>query len=300
MTNSIFSNPIFFNEDKAIQHLESVMWPEGPVCPHCGDIDNATKINGKSARKGLWSCISCRKQFTVMVGSIFHGSHTPIHKWLIAVYLMCSSKKGISSHQLHRTLGVTYKTAWFMSHRIREAMKGPEFSGQLGGADEIVEADETFWGREDGVSKAKAGWAHKLKIFSLVERGGSVRSFHVKRVTGETLKPILREQVNSDTRVITDDMGAYSKLNRSFDKHDVICHSKGEYKRGKDIHTNTIEGYFSILKRGLDGIYQHVMSHHLKRYITEFDFRYSHRKVTDIERFNIALRMSEGKRLLYT
>lgn len=238
MSKITLSNPIFHDEEKAIKHLESIIWDEGPVCPHCGGMEKAWKITGKSARKGLWCCGHCRKQFTVTVGTLFERSHIPIHKWLQAFYLMCSSKKGISAHQIHRMLGITYKTAWFMCHRIREALKN-ESCDLLGGSDKIVEADETFWGSKKNKPKNARGWNHKQKIFSLVERNGNVRSFHVQRVTGATLKPILKEQVKKETRIVTDDMGAYSKLNQHFDRHDVICHSRGEYTRG-DIHTNTI------------------------------------------------------------
>ncbi len=297
--NSQITNPIFHDENAALQHLEATRWSDGIVCPKCGGMDKAYKLEGKTTRKGLYKCGHCRKPFTVTVGTVFEGTHIPIHKWLLATHLMCASKKGISSHQIHRMLGITYKSAWFMCHRIREAMKGPDNSGMLGGSGKVVEADETFWGSKNQLKGAKGGWAHKQKIFSLVERKGRVRSFHVDRVDGRTLKPILQKQVSEQTRIMTDDMGAYSKLDQHFDSHDVVRHSRGEYVRGKDIHTNTIEGFFSILKRGLTGVYQHVWKFHLQRYVTEFDFRYSNRKISDFERFNFLLNCIGGKRLYY-
>lgn len=293
------TNQIFHDEHAAIDYLEKQRWTDGPVCPHCGGTDKAYRLKGKSTRPGLLKCGHCRKQFTVKIGTIFEDSHIPIHKWLLATELMCSSKKGISAHQIHRMLEITYKSAWFMCHRIRKAMEIPKDSDKLGGSGKIVEADETFFGSKKKLPKGARGYMHKEKIFSLVERKGVVRSFHVNDVTGATLKPILQKQVNQETRIMTDDMGAYSKLDKHFDSHEVVKHSKKEYVRGKDIHTNTIEGFFSILKRGLIGIYQHCSSHHLKRYINEFDFRYSHRKISDIERMNLALLGAEGKRLYY-
>jgi len=299
MKNFSVTNPIFHNEELALQYLESIRWSDGITCPHCGGMDKAYKLKGASTRKGLYKCGHCRKPFTVTIGTVYERSHIPIHKWLLATHLMCSSKKGISAHQIHRMLDITYKSAWFMCHRIREGMKISQDSGKLGGSGKVIEADETFFGSKKNLPKGARGYMHKEKIFSLVERKGYVRSFHVDRVDGDTLKPILKGQVYENTKIMTDDMGAYSKLDTHFDSHDVVRHSKGEYVRGKDIHTNTIEGFFSILKRGLTGIYQHVWKFHLQRYITEFDFRYSHRKISDFERFNIALKWSEGKRLTY-
>lgn len=289
----------FYDEVRARNFLERIIWPDGPVCPHCGGMEKAYRIRGKGARNGLWMCGHCRKQFTVTVGTLFESSHIPLHKWLMAVYLMCSSKKGISSHQLHRMLGITYKSAWFMTHRIREAMKDPFFVKLLGGFGKIVEADETFWGNMNKKPKGARGYQHKMKVFSLVERNGDVRSFQVPAVTGKTLKPILREQLRRDTHVITDEMGAYKDLDLEFQQHSVVCHIKGEYARGY-IHTNTIESYFSVLKRGLTGVYQHVGENHLRRYIGEFDFRYNNRKVSDVDRTINALRGIVGKRLYYS
>lgn len=298
MSEAIFSDEIFHNEEKAIEYLESVRWPSGPICPHCGSGDRVYRIKGEKTRPGLLKCKSCRKQFTVKVGTLFESSHISLHKWLQATHLLCSSKKGISSHQLHRMLGITYKSAWFMTHRIREALKDPVFANQLGGKGRFVEADETYWGNKGKQRPGARGFAHKEKIFSLVERNGDVRSFHVPHVTGKTLKPIIREQIDKDTHIVTDDMGAYKDLDKEFDNHSVVCHSQNEYVRGP-IHTNTIENYFSILKRGLVGVYQHVGPQHLKRYIGEFDFRYNHREITDAERRDVALIGIEGKRLTY-
>lgn len=298
MANKGLNQPQFKSETSAREYLEALRWPDGPVCPHCGGMDKAYRINGKSARPGLLKCGHCRKQFTVTVGTLFERSKIPLHDWLKVVYLLCSSKKGMSSHQIHRTLGVTYKTAWFMTHRIREAMADPVFKNQLGGSGEIVEADETYWGTKFKKHPKAHGYQHKEKIFSLVERGGNVRSFHVEHVSGATLKPIIRDQVANETHVMTDQFGAYKDLGNEFEKHSVVCHSRGEYVRGQ-IHTNTIEGYFSILKRGLTGVYQHCKSKHLKKYIGEFDFRYNNRGITDAKRTDVALLGIGGKRLLY-
>ena len=290
--------PHFQNADAARQHLERIRWPDGPVCPHCGVIGKVYPIKVKTARPGLYKCGSCRKQFTVTVGTLFERSRIPLHKWLIAVHLLCASKKGISSHQLHRMLGLTYKTAWFMSHRIREAMKESVFTSQLGGQGQVVEADETYWGNKGKHRKGARGWAHKEKIFSLVERGGNVRSFHVPTVAAKTLRPIMREQIARETAIMTDNAGWYIGLEADFPTHDVVNHGAGEYVRGP-IHTNTIEGYFSILKRGLTGVYQHVGAQHLHRYVGEFDFRYNNRALDDVERVNVALIGIAGKRLMY-
>lgn len=298
MAKTGLSAPYFSDDNKARKYLEKIRWPNGPVCPHCGSYEKAYALQGDKHRKGLYKCAACRKQFTVTVGTVFERSKIPLHKWLLAVYLLCASKKGISSHQLHRTLGITYKTAWFMSHRIREAMKDPVFTRQLGGGGKIVEADETYWGNRGKHRRGARGYDHKEKIFSLVERDGQVRSFHVPTVAAKTLKPILKEQVAQDTMIFTDDMGSYRGLESDFIGHEVVKHGSGEYVRGR-IHTNTIENYFSILKRGLTGVYQHVGANHLRRYIGEFDFRYNFRRCTDVERTHRALRGIEGKRLMY-
>jgi len=291
-------NPIFKNEADAREYLEAIRWPDGPVCPHCGSYENVYTLNGSAHRPGLYKCAECRKQFSVTVGTLFERSHVPLHKWLLCVHLLCASKKGHSSHQIHRMIGVTYKTAWFMTHRIREAMKDPIFTSQLGGGGKVVDADETFWGNRGKQCYGARGYEHKEKIFSLVERGGKVRSFHVPSVAAKTLRPIMEEQIAADTHIVTDEAGAYTVSCDKFLSHESVKHGKGEYVRG-EIHSNTIENYFSILKRGLTGIYQHVGKRHLRRYIGEFDFRYNTRDISDHERTALALRGIAGKRLLY-
>lgn len=294
------SAPQFHDKDKAREYLEALRWPNGPVCPHCGGCEKIYPIKGEKVRAGVYKCGDCRKQFTVTVGTLFEDSKVPLNKWLMAVHLMCASKKGISSHQLHRMLGVTYKTAWFMTHRIREAMNDPVFTTKMGGNGGAVEADETFWGNTKPRGQKKGrGYAHKEKIFSLVDRStGEVRSFHVPRVNGKTLLPIMKEQIAADTHIMTDEAGQYFYVSKHFKDHGVVKHGQGEYTRGK-IHTNTIEGYFSILKRGLIGTFHHVGPQHLKRYVGEFDFRYNNRKLSDKARADAALSGIEGKRLMY-
>ena len=305
------NNPIFQNENSAREYLEAVRWPEGPFCPHCGEAENVMRLEGKKHRPGLMQCRSCRKQFSVTVGTLFERSKIPLHKWLLATYLLTSSKKGMSTHQLHRMLGITYKSAWFMTHRIREAMR-EKAQGQLGGEGSTVEVDETYWGNKKPRGQKKGrGFQHKEKILTLVERKGKARSFHVPAVNRATLKPILKEQIAAESRIMTDEAGQYvvrklhGKDSKPFEKdfasHEYVNHSIGEYVRG-DIHTNTIENYFSILKRGLTGTYQHVSKKHLKRYLGEFDFRYNNRSglgVDDVQRAENALRGIEGKRLTY-
>jgi transposase-like protein len=288
--------PQFQDPDKAREYLEAQVWPNGPVCPHCGAMERMSKIEG--GRPGLWFCGHCRKQYTVTVGSVFERSKIPLHKWLLAVHLLCSSKKGMSSHQLHRMLGVTYKTAWFMTHRIREAFKMPH-TEPMGGSGKIVEADETFFGRKPHATRTfRSGSSHKHKIFSMVERDGKTRSFHVADVTAKTLKPILQKQVAQDTRLLTDSAWQYKNAAQGFQSHETVNHLAGEYARD-DVHTNTVESFFGLLKRGLVGTYHHVSEAHLQRYCTEFDFRFSHRKVSDTERSNAALKLIKGKRLTY-
>jgi transposase-like protein len=305
---SVLNSPHFQDADAAREYLEAIRWPEGPVCPHCGLMGEAYRLVGKGgkkgekARAGLLKCAGCRKQFSVTVGTVFERSKIPLNVWLQATFLLCSSKKGMSSHQLHRTLGVTYKTAWFMSHRIREAMRELN-PPKMGGGGGFVEADETFWGnkgknkRQGGKPPAR-GWHHKEKIFSLVERGGKVRSWHVDKVNAATLRPIIREQVHADTHIRTDEGSHYHGIGEHFASHETVTHSIHEYVRG-DAHTNVIENYFSILKRGMNGIYQHCGKAHLKRYVGEFDFRYNHREISDPERTDTALAGIEGKRLTY-
>lgn len=314
-----FNDPIFHDEDKAREHLEAIRWPNGPVCPHCGNVDPGTiaKVEGKkqSHRKGLCYCNECKGTFTVTVGSVMERSKVPLAKWVFAFHLFAASKKGMSAHQLHRMLGVTYKTAWFMAHRIREAMKEDvSTSGPMGGEGKIVEADETYHGRrEDGyVSPQRKGRPYlkrkkpgKRSVVGLVERGGRVRTFHVKHATKATVRDILVRNADRKSILHTDESRLYPDTGREFAKHKTVKHSAGEYARreGKTVvHTNTIENVFSIFKRGMIGVYQHCGEAHLHRYLAEFDFRYNRRtalKVSDRERAEDAIRMAAGKRLLY-
>jgi transposase-like protein len=302
------SNPIFHDEDKARQYLEAQRWPNGPFCPFCGQVDTVKALPAKgSMGKGWYHCKDCRKKFTVRVGTLYERSHVKLHKWLMATHLLCSSKKGMSAHQLHRMLGVTYKTAWFMAHRIREAMRPGKDEGPKGGPGKIVEADETLIGGKEKnkhVSKRNPkniGSMGKETAFALVERGGRVRSYHVKSVNAKTLGPILFEQIDRASTLMSDDAGQYRLIGPEYAHYESVNHSINEYVRGT-AHTNTIEGYFSLLKRGINGTYHHVSSTHLKRYLAEFDFRYNERAkldVSDMERMDKALKGIEGKRLTY-
>lgn len=303
--------PIFTDETAAREHFEKLRWPDGPICHHCGVLDEATELKGKSTRPGLYKCRACQKPFTATMGTLYEKSHIPLHKWLLATHLITASKKGISALQLHRMLGFgSYRTAWFMAHRIREGMRElfpEETSGPLGGKGKTVEIDETFVG---GLEKNKhrrkrkhtgTGGAGKEVVFSLVERKGRVRSHHVPEVTANTLRPILQAQVDGATFVMTDEGGATRKIGSEFKHHESVNHGAGEYVRG-DAHTNTIEGYFSLLKRGIYGTFHHVSQQHLKRYLAEFDFRYNERSalgVNDKMRAEKAVRGIAGKRLTY-
>ena len=304
MAEAIFNQPQFQDEDQAREHLEALRWPSGTICPHCGAVDRISKLEGKSHRAGLYKCGHCREQFTVTVGTVFERSKIKLNVWLQAVHLMCSSKKGISSMQLHRMLGVTYKTAWFMSHRIREAMTNKP-DGLLGSGGGTVEADETYWGNDKrsklGQKRFGPGGSHKEKIVSLVERNGEVRSFHVKEVNGVTLRKILTQQIAADANLMTDELRLYKPIGKEFASHESVNHSKKEYARG-NAHTNTIEGFFSIFKRGMVGTFHHVGRQHLRRYTKEFDFRYNTRSAlgfSDADRTKLALQGIEGKRLTY-
>jgi len=293
----------FGTEESARSFLERLRWPEGPICPHCGVIGDAYQMKpsakGKThVRKGLWKCSPCQEEFTVTVRTIFESSHIPLNKWLLAIHLLSSSKKGMSAHQLHRMLGITYKSAWFMCHRIREAMRKEPMKGMLKG---VVEVDETYvGGRQRGVGPGRPGLgSNKAPVVSLVERGGRVRSFPVD---SENLRDIMRRNIRPQTAVMTDDFKSYNFVENDFASHDKIAHSKGRYvrrKNGRVIHTNTAEGFFSILKRGVNGVYHHWSKRHLKRYLAEFDFRYNTRKVSDGERTALAIRGAVGKRLTY-
>jgi transposase-like protein len=291
--------PAFTNETIAREAIEAVLWPHGPVCPRCGSLDRIGKVSGKSARPGLYYCGECKRQFTVTVGTIFERSKIPLTKWWLAIHLMASSKKGMSAHQLHRMLGVTYQTAWFMMHRLREAMRSSDLS-PMGGPGTIVEIDETFIGQKEDMPKHR-GYAHKHAVLSLVERGGKVRSFHVEGTTAAHLVPILRANIAKETSVMTDEAGQYAHLNKEFASHEYVNHSAGEYGRS-DIHTNTLEGFYSIFKRGMKGVYQHCSEKHLHRYVAEFDFRYSNRialGTNDTERAEKLAMGIVGKRLTY-
>jgi transposase-like protein len=299
----IVLNPTFTDEDKAREYLEASRWPQGPVCPFCGQTDTVKALPSQgSMGKGWLHCSDCRKKFTVRVGTLYERSHVPLHKWLYATHLLCSSKKGISAHQLHRTLGVTYKTAWFMAHRIREGMK-PKNPPALGGEGQTVEVDETYIGTRAGQTVSR-GASHKRAVLSLVERGGQSRSFHVGKMTRLAMDPLVRKSASRKSRLITDESNLY-KQDMGFASHESVNHSSTEYVRYTDkgaIHTNTVEGFFSIFKRGMVGTYQHCGEQHLQRYLDEFDFRYSHRAalgVDDTMRAEIALAGIEGKRLTY-
>ena len=298
---SILDQPHFHDDAAAFAMLESILWPDGPVCPKCGCIGRSRRLGGTSSRMGVWKCYDCRKQFTVKVGTVFEQSHVPLHKWFQATHLLCASKKGMSSNQLHRILGVTLKTAWFMTMRIREAMREGKIPAMLGGEGKFVEADETFTGGKAKNRAFKKPPPPKEAVMALVERGGKVHSFHVPDVTAATLKPIIVDAIAKDSHFRTDESGVYWKIGEEFASHTTVIHSIGEYVRG-DAHTNTVEGYFSIFKRGIYGVYHHVSEHHLKRYLAEFDFRYNERValgVGDVERTEKALRGIVGKRLTY-
>lgn len=299
---SHLSNVIFQDDSKAREWLEARLWAHGPVCPHCGSVNTATELQGKAHRPGVYQCneSACREQFTVTVGTVFERSKIPLSKWLMAVFLMCSSKKGMSAHQMHRMLGISYKSTWFMAHRIREAMKDGS-AGLLGGNGGAVEADETYWGNVGKQAPGARGYAHKMKVVSLVEREGKKRSFHVANVTAKTVRPILKAQVAAKARLMTDEASVYTKVGREFAEHGIVNHSAGEYARG-DITTNTVESSFAILKRGLYGTYHHVSEAHLQRYATEFDFKWNHRVklgFNDVDRTVAAVKGISGKRLTY-
>lgn len=307
-------NPIFQDADKAREHLEAQRWPNGPICPHCGNADatRITAMKGQAHRAGLYNCMECRQQFTVTVGTVFERSKIALNKWLLATFLMASSKKGMSAHQLHRMLGVTYKTAWFMAHRIREAMKeDTKSSGPIGGEGKTVEADETYFGkREDQAMpayrkgkpyKSKKLGTRKVAVVALVERGGRVRTFHVESATKASVREILFTNVPRSSTLHTDESKLYVETGKQYAAHETVHHSSGEYVRGL-VHTNTVENVFSVFKRGMKGVYQHCAEKHLHRYLSEFDFRYNRRaalKISDTERNDDLLASIGGKRLTY-
>jgi len=295
---------IYHDDEAARRHFEAIRWPDGAYCPYCGQTDTVKALGGKSMGPGWYHCKDCRRKFTAQVGTIYERSHIPMTKWLLATHLMCSSKKGISAHQLHRMLGLPYKTAWFMAHRIREGMRelNPEKSGPLGGSNKVVEADETYIGGK-AHNRAFKEPPPKEAAFALVERDGKVRSFHVASVNAKTLGPILHKHLDSDSYLMTDEAPVYPAIAKGVKGHGTVNHSIKEYVRGGGFwHTNTVENYFSILKRGVAGTYHHVSQQHLKRYLAEFDFRYNERQaleVSDRERATKAVAGVVGKRLTY-
>ncbi len=290
--------PRFTDETAARVHLESLQWPDGPFCPHCGSL-NATRLQGGHHRPGLIQCNDCRRQYTVTVGTVFERSKVPLNKWLLANHLLCSSKKGMSGHQIARMLGVTYKTAWFMMHRIREAMK-PSNPEPLGTSpDAVVEADETYVGGK-AKNRATRYPAPKKAVVSLVEREGQVRSFHVANVNAKTLRPLIYTNVSRSAHLMTDEAPVYAAFGGEFNGHSKVNHSAKQYvTTGGFKHSNTVENFFSIFKRGVIGTYHHLSEAHLGRYTAEFDFRYNTRKLNDHERADIALKGITGKRLTY-
>ena len=307
------SDPIFHDENMAREHLEALRWPHGPTCPHCGSVENIKRLDGKSHRPGLYQCNACREHFTVTVRTVMERSHVPLHKWVLAFHLMAASKKGMSAHQLHRMLKVTYKTAWFMAHRIREAMTDPS-PGPIGGDGKIVKADEMYHGKRElpHVSPSrgdrpftklgKGGGREKRVVIGLVERGGSARMVHLpKRVTAKNVREVLVTNADRKSRLHTDESRLYPETGKEFAAHETVNHASNEYARG-DVTTNSVEGFFGIFKRGITGVYQHCGEQHLQRYLNEFSFRYNTRAklgVSDVERAQLAILGADGKRLTY-
>jgi transposase-like protein len=300
MSRSIFAASHFNDEAAAYAYVEARIWANGRVCPHCGVFERSGPLKGKNDRIGLYKCYACRKPFTVKIGSIFEDSHIQLRDWLTAIHLICSSKKGISANQLHRTLGITLKSAWFLGHRIREAMRCGDLA-PMGGVGGIVEADETFIGRKESSIKRR-GHGHKSAVLSLIDRdSGEVRSFHVDGTSAADIVPIVKANVAKETAMMTDEGGHYFALGDHFASHESVSHKADEYVRG-DVHTNTVENFYSVFKRGMKGVYQHCSEKHLHRYLAEFDFRYSNRAalgIVDNSRAELALRGVCGKRLRY-
>jgi transposase-like protein len=316
---SVLSRTYFHDEAAAFQHVEGILWPQGPVCHHCGSMDKHYVLKGMRTkaskrnpngieRHGVYKCAACRQQFTVRMGTIFEESKLPLCIWLQAIQALCSSKKGVSAHQLHRALEITYKSAWFLCHRIRESMRSDDFT-PMGGAGKFVEADETYIGRLAGVPKQRGG-GHKNTVLTLVERGGIARSFHIDTATVSRVIPIVRANIAKESVLMTDEGPHYTRVGKEFAMHGTVLHRADEYGRteqnaaGVDvsISTNTVEGFYSIFKRGMKGVYQHCAEHHLHRYLAEFDFRYSNRSAMGIEdnvRAIKALQGFKGRRLTY-
>jgi transposase-like protein len=306
MANPVLSAPHFHNEEAAFAYVEAHLWPNGPTCPHCGNADGERigRLTGKTSRPGLRKCYACRKTFTVRIGSIFEDSHFPLHLWLQAIQLIAASKKGISTRQIQRTFQCSMKTAWFLTHRIREIMKPASGNSPMGGHGKTLEADVTYVGRKPG-TKVRVGAGHLNPVFALVERNGSARSFHMPDVRANTLHTVIGKHASAKSHFMTDEASAFTTVGWNFASHGSVNHRKDEYVRYEGervITTNTIEGFFSILKRGIYGVYQHVSEAHLHRYLTEFDFRYSNREklgVNDTARASIALAGAKGRRLTY-
>ena len=304
----MLTDKCFNNADTARKYLEAQRWPDGPICAHCGSL-NATALDGAKHRPGLYQCNDCREQFTVTLGTVMERSKIPLNKWLFAIHLLGASKKGMSAHQIHRMLRITYQSAWFMCHRIREAMRDDDPTA-MGGGGKIVEVDETYFGKKKfhktlkprAVPYTKRGWTRNDRpVVALVERGGNVRSFHIDHATKAQVDKIVKDNVKRQTRIHTDESRLYGDIADHFAAHETVHHSSNEYARG-DVHTNTIEGYFSIFKRGMKGVYQHCDEKHLHRYLSEFDFRYNNRTalgVSDAERADKIIKGAEGKRLTY-
>jgi transposase-like protein len=304
------TDKIFHDEDTARKHLESIRWADGVTCPHCGGTEKCKPAVMKSKpsvkkpeiedMKGFYHCGDCRKRFTVRTGTVYERSHIALHKWLFATWLLCSSKKGMSAHQLHRMIGVTYKSAWFMAHRIREAMNESN-PDQMGGDGKFVQADETYFGKKEIVTKrtirGKPSHSSQLSVVALVSEG-KARTFHVDRATIESVGDIIRTNVSAETTLHTDESRLYTRIGKEMSGHETVKHTAGEYYRD-GVTTNNCENYFSIFKRGMKGIYQHCSEKHLQRYLSEFDFRYNSRSLTDGERAILAIKGAEGKRLMY-
>jgi transposase-like protein len=300
VSKSIFSAHHFNDEAAAYAYVEARIWADGRVCPHCGALERSAPLKGKRDRIGLYKCYACRKPFTVKIGSIFEDSHIQLRDWLTAIHLICSSKKGISANQLHRSLGITLKSAWFLGHRIREAMRFGNLA-PMGGSGRVVEADETFTGRKEGSIKRR-GHGHKNAVLSLVAReSGQVRSFHVDGTSAADIVPIIKANVAKESAMMTDEGGHYFTLGDHFASHESVSHKADEYVRD-DVHTNTVEGFYSVFKRGMKGVYQHCSERNLHRYLAEFDFRYNNRvrlACGDMARTELALAGVVGKRLKY-
>lgn len=311
-TLMILAKTAMSNEDASVELMTQLRWPNGAACPRCGGADpyklTPKAQPGRPARRGLYKCSQCRKQFSVTTGSVFESSHLPLSKWLMAIHLMSASKKGMSAHQLHRMLGVTYRAAWFMNHRLRLAMaSNMSLFVKLSGT---VEADETYvggkrragrYGYEGKGGRPAPHDQTKTPVLALVERKGRAVAFPVERVDGKTLQEAIRKNVHLDAHMMTDELHAYDGLSMGFASHDTIKHSDGIYAKG-NIHTNTAEGFFALLKRGIVGSFHHVSKGHLHRYCDEFSFRYSTRTAlgyNDGERAALLILGAEGKRLTY-